>query len=312
MNILITGGTGSLGTALVKRLYGTCNITILSRDEAKQGKMKANFPECTYVIGDVANYEDIELAFKDIDVVYHFAAYKQVPSAQNNVMSTIKTNVYGSWNVAKASIKAGVAQVVASSTDKACQPVNLYGVSKSAMESIFQDANKYSDTTFHLARYGNVICSSASVIPLFQRQAAQGGPLTVTHAEMTRFWISIETALDLIQHALTAPPGVIVVPAADAMEIVEVAEAIGKGLAIEEIGIRPGEKIHEYMVSKAESFHTEIIFDFDDVKDIGVLYYIYPPTAQFRNNDAPFEYRSDLCQGMREQELLAIVEAYEH
>jgi len=307
MNILITGGTGSLGHALLRRIYGQHNITILSRDETKQGKTRTEFPNCRFILGDVANLSDLELAFRGIDIVYHFAAYKQVPSAQNNVSATIKTNITGSQNVALAAIKNNVKQVVASSTDKACAPVNMYGISKAAMESVFQDANKYGPTTFHLARYGNVVASNASVVPLFKKQAAAGGPLTVTHPDMTRFWISIDTAVDLVQHALTTAPGIIVVPAAKAMNIVKVARLFGEGLPVKNTGIRPGEKIHESMVSEAESFYTEV-YDFPyDVEHIDKLFYIHPPTELFRNTKAPFVYTSDGCPALSSVEFLEML-----
>lgn len=665
MNILITGGTGSLGHALLKRIYGQHNITILSRDETKQGLTRSEYPNCRYILGDVANLEDLELAFRNIDVVYHMAAYKQVPSAQNNVNATIKTNIIGSKNVALAAIKNNVKQVVATSTDKACldgdcrillgdgtterirdlvknkytgdvvtydenkrefttsrvigwytnerddrelfkisydyaknsntakygpivtedhliltnfgwkradslfeddvltyertpnkhqmqvivgsllgdgfiskpktsgqrpymhmvhkeedkewlqikvkalnglnfspiresidntfgsksarvdsnryaflsflrnefyndhtkhvpynlvadnftplmvatwymddgymtrngtayiytngfsktdvevlaklfnkhyipadvveqngyyvlyfngsatsrlmeyispyivpcmrkkrlnnqhynfeydeslwdiggavpyygevivesvpeayyerqsvycldventhnfvangvvvhncAPVNMYGISKAAMECIFQDANKYGPTTFHLARYGNVVASNASVVPLFKRQAKVGGPLTVTHADMTRFWISIDTAVDLVQHALTVSPGIIVVPAAKAMNIVKVAKLFGDDLPIKVTGIRPGEKIHESMVSEAESFYTEEYNHAYDIKNINKLFYIHPHSHSFRNDTAPFSYTSDKCPTLTPNEFLEMV-----
>lgn len=307
MNILITGGTGSLGRALLPRLYGEHNITIFSRDETKQGLLKKEYPECNYILGDIANLEELQLAFRGIDVIYHFAAYKQVPSAQNNVNATIKTNVIGSKNVALAAIQNNVRQVVASSTDKACGPVNLYGVSKAAMESIFQDANKHGPTTFHLTRYGNVVGSNASVVPLFKRQAKQGGPITITHKHMTRFWLSIETAVDLVQHALSAPPGVIIVPMAGSVGILQVAEIIAPGIAVKEIGIRAGEKMHEAMVSPAESYHTEIV-DTTDVRNIQKLFYIHPPTEGFMNSsDSEFTYTSDACWRLSNKQFLEMV-----
>jgi FlaA1/EpsC-like NDP-sugar epimerase len=306
-NILITGGTGSLGHALVQRLYETCNITIFSRDETKQGKMKNIYPNCTYMLGDVSKLSDLELALRDIDTVFHFAAYKQVPSAQNNALSTVETNVIGSINVARASIMAGVKQVVASSTDKACQSVNLYGMSKAVMEAVYQDMNKYGGTTFHLTRYGNVVSSNASVVPLFQKQAAAGGPLTVTHKDMTRFWLHIQTAVDLILHALDVSPGIIVVPKAKALPIVDVATLIGGvDLGIKEIGIRPGEKIHEAMVSEAESFHTEYN-DTDNISGLTGLFYIHPPKSSYRNSTAPFSYTSDTCERLADDEFLKMV-----
>lgn len=308
MNILITGGTGSLGNALLNRIYGTCNITVLSRDETKQGITRSKYPNCRYILGDVANIDDLELAFRGIDIVYHFAAYKQVPSSQNNVSATINTNILGSKNVAIAAIKNNVKQVVASSTDKACAPVNMYGISKAAMECIFQDANKYGPTTFHLARYGNVVASNASVVPLFRKQAANGGPLTVTDMDMTRFWISIETAVDLVQHALNTSPGIIVVPAAKAMNIVDVARTIGGELPIKEIGIRPGEKMHESMISEAESFYTEFNdHDAYNVQHIDTLMYIHPHSDSFRCGSAPYTYNSNTCNQLTQQEFLEMI-----
>jgi UDP-N-acetylglucosamine 4,6-dehydratase len=269
--------------------------------------MKKEFPNCNYILGDVSRYNDLELAFRGIDIIFHLAAYKQVPSAQNNANATIETNIIGSRNVAKAAILSGVKQVVASSTDKACSPVNLYGTSKSAMETIFQDANKYKETTFHLSRYGNVICSSASVVPLFQKQAENDGPLTVTHREMTRFWITLDTAVDLVIHALGTEPGIVVVPEAKSLEIIEVAKAIGGDLEIKEIGIREGEKLHESMVAEAESFHTEKR-KVRDVEGIENVYYIHPPVEQFRNRTAPFDYNSLDAERLTVEEFLGMVD----
>lgn len=270
--LLVTGGTGSLGKALLLRAQEegwNCDFVIFSRDETKQSQVKALYPQHTYILGDVAKYRDVKRAMQDVDVVFHFAAYKQVPAAQNNVPATIETNIMGSQNIVDIAIEEGVQQVVASSTDKACQPVNLYGASKAVMEALFQYGNKFGKTTFHLARYGNVVASNASVIPLFKKQALQGGPLTVTHREMTRFWITLDEAIDLILLALSKEPGVIVVPKAPAMSVFELAKAIGKDLPIKDIGIRPGEKIHEAMLSEAESFHTT-----EDDRH----FFIFPPT----------------------------------
>lgn len=304
--VLITGATGSLGRALIKRLYkeDKCKeIIVFSRDETKQGKLRKQYPDLSYVLGDVSRLSDLELAFRGVDVVYHFAAYKQVPSAQNNVLATLETNINGSRYVARAAIMNDVEQVVASSTDKACEPVNMYGVSKRAMENIFQDANKHGPTTFHLARYGNVVCSNASVIPLFKEQRDKGGPITITHDEMTRFWITLDTAVDLVNHALLSDPGTIVVPKAGAMSIYALAKMFATGgLEIKEIGIRAGEKVHEYMVAEAESFHTMETED---------LFYIYPPTSDYVSSSAPFVYTSKDAPAISPTEMLRMIEQYE-
>lgn len=285
--VLITGGTGSLGKALLARSQREgwdTEFTIFSRDETKQGLLRNQYPRHRYILGDIASYMDLKRAMRGIDVVFHFAAYKQIPSAQNNVGATVRTNIIGSQNVVDAAIDLNVEKVVASSTDKAMSPVNMYGATKLAMEYIFQDANKYGATTFHLARYGNVVASNASVAILWQQQAAAGGPLTVTDKRMTRFFLTLDQALDLVLLALNTEPGVIVVPKAPAIGIYNMALAMSKGLPIIETGIRAGEKIHEGMISEAESFYT----DEDEAH-----YYVHPPTSDFRNLNAPFSYTSD-------------------
>lgn len=301
--ILITGGTGSLGRAFVASLPQDCatEVVIFSRDETKQGLLRQQYPQFTYVLGDVAKYRDVSRAMRGVDVVYHFAAYKQVPSAQNNVPATIETNIIGSQNIVDAAIAHGVKQVVASSTDKSTSPANAYGASKYLMEAIFQNGNKYGATTFHLTRYGNVICSNASVIPLFLKQKAAGGPLTVTRKEMTRFWLTLDQAVNNVHMALNYDPGTVLVPKAPAMSMGHLAELIGGGLPVEEIGIRPGEKIHEAMVSEAESFHT---------LDIGSFYLIYPPTGKVYNDKAPFSYTSDKAPILSDEKMLQYIEDY--
>jgi len=306
--LLITGGTGSLGHALLYTLSAENwipgDITIFSRDESKQSKTKALYPEWRYVLGDVADKDALYRAMRDVDIVFHFAAYKQVPSAQNNVIATVRTNIEGSQNVVDCAIERGVERVVASSTDKACAPVNLYGASKSVMESMFQYGNMLSqeDTIFTLARYGNVVCSNGSVIPLFQHQIKKYGKVTITHPEMTRFWISIDTAVDLILAALVTDMGTIIVPRAHAMSVSKVADTLYGGSAPKEYtGIRPGEKIHEAMVHQSESFHTKEAFDH---------FLIYPPTYGMIR-EMPFEYTSNTCAEMLPETLLRMVDDYD-
>lgn len=299
--VLVTGGTGSLGKALLQRAAEEgwpTEFVIFSRDETKQARLKSLYPQHTYILGDVAKYRDLRRAMQGVDTVFHFAAYKQVPSAQNNVPATIETNILGSQNIADLAVELGVHQVVATSTDKASQPVNFYGASKAAMEAIFQDANKYGKTSFHLARYGNVISSNESVIPLFKRQRDAGGPLTVTHYDMTRFWITLDQAINLVLRALELEPGAILVPKAPAMSVLRLAQLIGGDLPIKDIGIRPGEKIHESMVAEAESFHTcETEYHFQ----------IFPPNTHYRNLTAPFSYTSDTAPVLTDDQMREMI-----
>lgn len=293
--ILITGGTGSLGKAtllLAEQEEWNAEFVIFSRDETKQGKLRRRFPQHTYLLGDVAKYPDIASAVRGTkpDIILHYAAYKQVPAAQNNVHATVETNVLGSQNVVNAALEYGVKQVVASSTDKAAESVNAYGSSKHLMECLFQNGNKWGITSFHLARYGNVVASNSSVIPFFKEQLTAGGPLTVTDFRMVRFWISLREAVELILRALEQKPGVIVVPKAPSMYIKKLAECMiqntlgCKDIKVKELKIRPGEKLVECMVTKAESFHTLQDADY---------FYIYPPTSDMFNAKAPFTYTSD-------------------
>jgi UDP-N-acetylglucosamine 4,6-dehydratase len=299
--ILVTGGTGSLGRAVLKRANEekwNSEFVIFSRDETRQGQLKSQYPQYEYFLGDIADYRDVYRAMRRrIDVVFHFAAYKQVPSAQNNVPATINTNIVGSQNVVDAALEAGVRHVVAASTDKACEPVNLYGISKAAMEALFQHANRYNETAFHLARYGNVVCSNASVIPLFERQAAAGGPLTITHPDMTRFWITLDDAINLVLEAYNQPPGVIVVPKASGMSLMDTAAAVGPDLERKIIGIRAGEKIHESLVSGAESFFA---------KEDSSHFFVYPFGSPVMRQ-TPFTYTSDTAHQLTADELRAMV-----
>lgn len=285
-NILITGGTGSLGQQLLTRIRNEnwgVNVTVLSRNETNQSKTKKLFPYHRYVLGDVSKIEDLERVMYGIDTVFHFAAYKQVPTSQVNVSATLASNVIGSQNVARVATRYGVKRVVASSTDKSCSPVNYYGASKFLMEGIFQEANSWGNTIFTLARYGNVVNSNGSVIPLFLKQRAAQKPLTVTSFEMTRFWITLDQAVNLVLFALEQDAGTITVPKAGAMSIGDLAIGIAEGLPVQEIGVRPGEKIHEAMVHGPESLHT---------KELDDHFIIYPPTSPILQEE-PFTYTSD-------------------
>jgi UDP-N-acetylglucosamine 4,6-dehydratase len=270
-SVLITGGTGSLGKSLVKYLLEQTNvrrIAILSRDELKQQHLRAQFqddPRLRWFLGDVRDLDRLKRAFHGVDYVIHAAALKQVDTGEYNPMEFIKTNVLGSQNVIDASIEAGVKRVVALSTDKASSPINLYGATKLTADKLFIAANNYSftyGTSFSVVRYGNVMGSRGSVIPFFQEIAAQGRPLPITDLRMTRFWISIEAAVKFVIDSLEMMNGgELYVPRIPSMKIIDLANAIAPGVELEEIGMRPGEKLHEEMISADDSRRTIIAKD---------------------------------------------------
>jgi len=289
--ILITGGTGSLGEAVLKRAEKAAwdvEFVVFSRGESKQSEMKRRYPYHRFVLGDVSRSEDLERAMNGVDIIFHFAAYKQVPAAQVNVSTAFTTNILGSQNVARVAVQRQVEHVVASSTDKASAPINAYGVSKAAMEHLFQEANAWGDTSFTLARYGNVIGSTGSVIPLFIRQMKEHKPITITSREMTRFWITLDQAVDLIVASVMSANGTVIVPKAPAMSMETLAQGFAElaGTEVQDIGIRPGEKIHESMIHQAESIHT---LDHED------FFHILDPTQvrHGQENSVLFEYTSD-------------------
>ena len=267
--MLITGGTGSLGKSLIEYLLKETQVrrvAILSRDELKQHHLRIQFednPRLRWFLGDVRDLERLKRAFHGVDYVIHAAALKQVDTGEYNPMEFIKTNVLGSQNVIDASIDAGVKRVVALSTDKASSPINLYGATKLTADKLFVAANNYSfsyGTTFSVVRYGNVMGSRGSVIPFFREIAAQGKPLPITDLRMTRFWISIESAVKFVIESLEMMTGgELYVPKIPSMKLVDLANAVVPGAKLEEIGMRPGEKLHEEMISADDSRRTIIL-----------------------------------------------------
>ncbi len=268
-SILITGGTGSLGRSLVEYLLTHTKarrIAILSRDELKQQHLRMEFQDDSrlrWFLGDVRDLDRLKRAFHGVDYVIHAAALKQVDTGEYNPMEFIKTNVLGSQNVIDASIYAGVKRVVALSTDKASSPINLYGATKLTADKLFVAANNYSftyGTTFSVVRYGNVMGSRGSVIPYFREIAAQGKPLPITDLRMTRFWISIDSAVKFVIDSLEMMSGgELYVPRIPSMKIVDLANAVAPGAKLEEIGMRPGEKLHEEMISADDSRRTIVL-----------------------------------------------------
>lgn len=265
-SILITGGTGSLGQALLEYILRETKVrrvAIFSRDELKQHSLKIELkmnPRIRWFLGDVRDLDRLKMAFKGVDYVIHAAALKQVDTGEYNPMEFIKTNVLGSQNVIDAAIDARVKKVVALSTDKASSPINLYGATKLTADKLFVAANNYaysSGTIFSVVRYGNVMGSRGSVIPFFQEVARQGKALPITDLRMTRFWISMESATKFVFDSLDMMEGgELYVPKIPSMKIVDLAKAIDLDGSLNEIGMRPGEKLHEEMISIDDSRRT--------------------------------------------------------
>ena len=265
-SILITGGTGSFGKQYTKTLlerYSPKKIIIYSRDELKQFEMQQEFsaPCMRYFIGDVRDCERLRQAMRGVDYVIHAAALKQVPAAEYNPMECIKTNIHGAENVIKAAIEAGVKRIIALSTDKAANPINLYGATKLASDKLFVAANNMvgmQDTRFSVVRYGNVVGTRGSVVPFFEKLIREGvDHLPITHQEMTRFWITLQQGVDFVlKNFERMLGGEIFVPKIPSMRVVDLATSMAPDLEQRIIGIRPGEKLHEIMCPQDDSHLT--------------------------------------------------------
>jgi UDP-N-acetylglucosamine 4,6-dehydratase len=286
-SILITGGTGSFGKKYVETLlkhYKPRKIIIYSRDELKQYEMQQQFNQncMRYFIGDVRDVNRLRRAMRGVDYVIHAAALKQVPAAEYNPMECIKTNINGAENVIEAALDNNVKKVIALSTDKAANPINLYGATKLASDKLFVAANNISggqDTLFSVVRYGNVVGSRGSVVPFFQQLIDQEAEfLPITHTDMTRFWISLQQGVDFVlKNFARMYGGEIFVPKIPSIRITDLATAMAPHIPQKEIGIRPGEKLHEVMCPADDSYHT---FEYDD-------HFVIAPAIKFssRSND---------------------------
>ena len=325
--ILVTGGTGSFGHQIVDRLLkeDPQEIRIFSRDEDKQVRMSEEYgmaqhypkkASMNFVIGDVRNPNSMREAMRGIDIVFHAAALKQVPLCEYHVWEAVQTNIIGAQNVIQAALEEEVEKVVAISTDKAVKPVNAMGMSKAIQEKLLTAANFHKGdkgTVFACVRYGNVVGSRGSVIPLFKRQIESGGPVTITDPEMTRFILTLPEAIDLVFRAVVKSTGgeifVLKIPAALVMDIAQVmVESLApkRGIPIRSIGIRPGEKIHEVLISEAEAVRT---IERDST------YTIFPQINLHGSHSSPRgdalvafrEYTSDTAPRLTKREIASIL-----
>lgn len=282
--ILITGGTGSFGKAFVRIVLEECRpakVVVYSRDELKQYEMQQQFkdPRLRFFLGDVRDKERLLRAMNGVDVVVHAAALKQVPAAEYNPTEPIKTNILGAMNVIEAALDRQVRRIIALSTDKAANPINLYGATKLVSDKLFVAANSYAgrqDTRFAVVRYNNVVGSRGSVVPLFMKQR-ETGVLTITDPRMTRFWITLDQGVRFVLRCVTMMEGgEIFVPKIPSASIMDVAEAIAPGCRKEITGIRQGEKLHEVMIPEDDARRT---VEFDD------FYVIQPDFPWWKGNN---------------------------
>lgn len=306
--ILITGGTGSFGKKFAKTLtkkFKAKKIIILSRDELKQSEMQnekefLNKKNIRFFIGDVRDFERLKIAFKNVDYIVHAAALKQVPTAEYNPTECINTNIYGAENVIRASIECAVKRIIALSTDKAVNPINLYGATKLASDKLFVAANNLTgnqNTIFSVVRYGNVVGSRGSVVPLFENLIKQKKNfLPITHPEMTRFWITLNEGVQFVINSFRLMKGgEIFVPKIPSVKIIDVAKAMGPNLKKKIVGIRSGEKLHELLFSKEESSKVVKHNNYYEILPSIKFYNLSNKKYKKKNiqNNQLFEYSSD-------------------
>lgn len=299
-SVLVTGGTGSFGKEFIRSLLRSKmvdSITVFSRDELKQFEMKSEFSseKIKYLLGDVRDFNRILQATKDVDIIIHAAAMKQIPAAEANPMEAIKTNILGAENIVNAAIENSVERVIALSTDKAANPANLYGATKLCSDKLIIAGNtlsKHSDTIFSVVRYGNVLGSRGSVIPFFKEMALTG-QIPITDFRMTRFWLTLSQGVELVFRALDLMQGgEIYVPKIPSFKVTDVARIIAPGIPTYEIGIRPGEKLHEVMITEDDSYYTREFEDFYTILSPELLNSeVYASFGQ--KVDEGFSYRSD-------------------
>lgn len=318
-SVLVTGGTGSFGRAFVEaalRDHRPRKVIVYSRDELKQSEMAKQFPDTKhdairFFLGDVRDADRLRRAMKDVDYVVHAAALKQVPACEYNPIEAVKTNIHGAENIIEAALDAGVERVLALSTDKAVNPANLYGATKQVAERLFVHGNSYSGaegTRFACTRYGNVLGSRGSVLPLFLEQR-KTGRVTITDPRMTRFWITLDEGVRFVVRSLgQMQGGEVFVPKIPSMQLLELVKAVAPDCDVQKIGIRAGEKLHEVLLSEDEARETV------DIGDAFVVQSPHASTAGKRLGGKPvaegFRYTSDgNDQWLRAEDLRGLLEA---
>lgn len=302
-SVLITGGCGTLGKAILKRsVIGQwdCQITVFSTDAMKHLEVKKMFPHVHSVIGDIRDATTVYNVMAGKDVAIHAAACKHIPVSEVNSIDTFEINVTGSLNVAQAAIQHGVKHVIGISTDKACHSANAYGATKYLMEKCFQEYSRLKlPTRFHLVRYGNVLESTGSVIEVWKNQLAREEPIRITDPNMTRFFISPQNAVSLIQYGLMLDGGVILIPKMKSLSIGKLAEyTLDPGYETEIVPLRPGEKTHETLLTIEEGFYAQESQDFIFLK----------PTTSERNETPVLPYTSDIAPELSRKELETLLE----
>jgi len=300
--VLVTGGTGSFGKAFIRVLldeYKPAKVIVFSRDELKQHEMRAagfDEPNLRYFIGDVRDQPRLRRAMDGVDVVVHAAALKQVPACEYNPMEAIKTNILGTSNVIDAALEVGVSKVLALSTDKAVNPVNLYGATKLAAEKLTVQSNAYSGerpTRFSCVRYGNVVGSRGSVVPVFLRQRDEG-KITITDERMTRFWLSLEQGVRFVLRCIDQMQGgEVFVPKLPSTTIIDLAQTVAPDAEVDVIGIRPGEKLHEVLISEDEARSTLELEDMYVIQPAQGPWFVHTWDKKGKAVEEGFRYSSD-------------------
>jgi UDP-N-acetylglucosamine 4,6-dehydratase len=319
--VLVTGGTGSFGKKFIEILQKEKKpekIIVFSRDELKQHEMRIagfDYENLRYFIGDVRDQDRLRRAMHDVDVVVHAAALKQVPACEYNPMEAIKTNINGTSNVVNAALDAGVSKVLTLSTDKAVNPANLYGATKLAAEKLTIQSNAYAggrETRFACVRYGNVVGSRGSVVPIFIQQR-EGGKLTITDERMTRFWLSLEQGVTFVIDSIERMQGgEVFVPKLPSTTVTDLAAAIAPAVDIEVVGIRPGEKLHEVMVGEDEARSTVELDDFYVVQPAEALWFGHQWRAKGKPVEEGFRYASNTnSEWLSVEQIKALVAPFE-